>query len=95
LPGFVAQVFMSAAGAEPPPPQIDASIATMQLRLQALGLYAGAADGRPSEALREALRRFQVWAGLRGSGDVHDPATRILLRDAARGAVQAGRAPRR
>ena len=73
----------------------DAAIVTVQLRLRALGLFEGEADGRPSDALRASVARFQRIAGLRTSGDAHDPATRLELRDAVRGAKEAGRQPAR
>jgi hypothetical protein len=73
--------------------EVDVGIVTMQLRLMALGLYAGGADGRISEPLRASLRRFQLWAGLRQTGDVHDPATRLRLRDEVRAAALAGATP--
>ena len=94
VPGFLADVFApEAADRWAPPPTVDPSIATMQLRLRALGVYHGLVDGRPSEALRASLARFQRLAGLRTSGDVHDPATRIALRDAVRQAAAAGARP--
>lgn len=91
---FFAQVFAPEAFDRwAPPPPVDQSLLTMQLRLRALGLYAGEADGRPSAALRASVERFQRMSGLRASGDVHDPATRLLLRDAVRDAAAAGARP--
>jgi peptidoglycan hydrolase-like protein with peptidoglycan-binding domain len=92
--GFFAQVFAPEAFDRwQPPPTVDPSIATMQLRLRALGLYHGLIDGKPTDALRASLARFQRAAGLRASGDVHDPATRLALRDAVRDAAAAGARP--
>lgn len=91
---FFAQVFAPEAFDRwAPPPAVDQSIQTMQLRLRALGLFEGEADGRPSDALRASVARFQRMAGLRASGDVHDPPTRLLLRDAVRGAAASGAKP--
>jgi peptidoglycan hydrolase-like protein with peptidoglycan-binding domain len=72
----------------------DRSVWTLQMRLRALGLFdAHDPDGRPTDATREAVRRFQRMAGLRVSGDVHDARMRLELRDAVRGAAKAGRIP--
>lgn len=71
----------------------DPSIQVMQLRLRALGLFDGEPDGRPSAGLSASLARFQRWAGIRPTGDVHEPRTRLALRDACRGARDAGRRP--
>jgi len=89
---LVEAIFGTASPREPPTPG-DPSIEVMQLRLRALGLFEGAADGRPSEALSASLVRFQKWAGIRPNGDVHEPRTRMALRDACRGARDAGRRP--
>jgi len=71
----------------------DRGVWTLQARLRALGLLELEPTGKPCEVTRDALRRFQRYAGLRQTGDVHDARTRLELRDAVRGAAHAGRIP--
>jgi len=90
---LLAALFGSLPAEGEPPARGDPSIEVMQHRLRALGLFDGEADGRPGAPLSASLKRFQIWAGIRPTGDVHDAKTRLLLRDACRGARDAGRRP--
>ena len=90
---LLSALFGAADRSDEGPMHGDPSIQVMQLRLRALGLFDGEPDGRPSAGLSASLARFQRWAGLRPTGDVHEPRTRMALRDACRGARDAGRRP--
>lgn len=93
MPSELVEALFGSLSAPEPPSRGDPSIEVMQLRLRALGLFEGEPDGRLSVPLSASLARFQKWAGLRATGDAHDPRTRLALRDACRGARDAGRRP--
>lgn len=64
----------------------------VQARLAALGLLpAYAPSGRAGDETRDAIRRFERFAGLPVTGDAHAPAMRLLLREQVRAAQAAGR----
>lgn len=97
---WVQQLAEIAAGAPRASYPIEAEpergIWIIQKRLEALGLWPPGEplDGRPTEATRAAVRRFQRLAGLRVDGDVHDARTRLALRDQVRAAHNAGAIPK-
>jgi len=93
MPLELLEALLTPSSPSEPAPRGDHSIEVMQRRLRAFGLFEGEPDGRPSAALSASLARFQKLAGLRPTGDVHDPSTRLALRDACRGAADAGRNP--
>lgn len=64
------------------PPAIElsdpAAVARVQRRLEDLGLYRGAADGRWGPKTRDALQRFQRDRGLEATGDPTEPTLSAL-----------------
>ncbi|MBD0710469.1 hypothetical protein BU197_19440 [Streptomyces sp. CBMA291] len=55
------------------------AVTDLQNRLQELRLYAGTADGVFSQAVADALSRYQIARGVPGERGVYGPATRAAL----------------
>lgn len=71
----------------------DRAVWIVQARLAALGLLRPpfGATGVAGDETRDAIRRFERFAGLPVTGDAHAPAMRLTLREQVRAAQAAGR----